>query len=165
MHTNLRDHLERMLRERRARLLRSATACETALLAFAEERESELEESAQEEQIDRVLGLLDDRQRREVVEINAALDRIADDTYGMCSRCERPIEIDRLAVMPETDVCLRCASVRETKQAAAAPTGLVRDAKREASRPSGFESVKTDDVFESTETGVAFAPGHPAYRS
>ena len=129
MHTSLRDHLERMLRERRARLLRSASACETASQAFAEERESELEESAQEEQIDRVLGLLDDRQRREVVEINAALDRIADDTYGMCTRCERPIEIDRLAVMPETDVCLRCASMRETKQAAAAPTAVLRDPK------------------------------------
>jgi RNA polymerase-binding transcription factor DksA len=176
MHTNLRGHLERLLRERRERLLRSATACETASRGFAEERESELEESAQEAQLDRVLRLLDDRARREVVEIDAALDRIADDTYGLCIECDEPIEIDRLAVMPETDVCLSCASTREAAPAAPAPAeprsgaapasfvlrggsetaALRRDANREASRPSGSESVSTEDVFERTETGVAF---------
>lgn len=176
MHTNLRGHLERLLHERRERLLLSATACETASRAFAEERESELEESAQEAQLDRVLGLLDDRARREIIEIDAALDRIADDTYGLCIECGDPIEIDRLAVVPETDVCLLCASMKETAPAIPAPveprsaaasadvvlgagaktTALRRDANCEPRRPSGSESVSTEDVFERTETGVGF---------
>ena len=167
MHTNLRGQLERLLRERREQLLRSATACETASRAFAEEREIELEENAQEAQLDRVLGLLDGRARREVMEIDAALDRIADDTYGVCTRCGEPIHIDRLAVMPETDVCLPCASTRDTTPAVPPPASLplrdgaeaaapLRDANRQASRPSASESVNPEDVFEKTETGAAF---------
>jgi RNA polymerase-binding transcription factor DksA len=121
MQANLHRELERILRARRAELLREAATCETALQALAEERESELEEGAQEDQMDRVLDRLDERDRREITEINAALDRFVDGTYGRCVRCEGAIGIDRLAALPATALCVRCAGALERAHAMAAP--------------------------------------------
>jgi RNA polymerase-binding transcription factor DksA len=121
MQGKLRQELERILRARRAELLREAAACETALQAMAEERESELEEGAQEAQMGRVLDRLDERDRHEITEINVALDRIVDGTYGRCIRCEGAIEIDRLAALPATALCVRCAGALERAHAIAAP--------------------------------------------
>src|SRR5690349_13345001 len=97
MPTNVRHRLEAMLRRRRDVLLREATERETALRAIGAEGESELEDAAQDSQMDRILGRLDDRERREIVDINAALDRLASETYGRCTRCREPIELDRMA--------------------------------------------------------------------
>ncbi|MFL7792285.1 MAG: TraR/DksA C4-type zinc finger protein [Anaerolineae bacterium] len=30
-------------------------------------------------------------------------------TYGICERCGKPIHPDRLAVLPETRLCIECA--------------------------------------------------------
>jgi len=64
MPTNVRDTLEKMLRRRRDVLLRQVIEQEAALRAIGEEGESELEDAAQDQQIDSVLGRLDDRERR-----------------------------------------------------------------------------------------------------
>ena len=114
-----------MLRRRRDVLIREAKVREAALRAIGEESESELEDAAQDEEMDRILGRLDDRERREIADINEALDRIADGTYGRCTRCDEPIELDRLVALPETAVCLRCASALEAARVAASPVRAV----------------------------------------
>lgn len=40
--------------------------------------------------------------------IVAALARLADGTYGICSSCREPIAYGRLMVMPETTLCVAC---------------------------------------------------------
>jgi RNA polymerase-binding transcription factor DksA len=40
--------------------------------------------------------------------IVAALARLADGTYGICSSCGAPISYGRLVVMPETTTCVAC---------------------------------------------------------
>ncbi len=45
---------------------------------------------------------------REILEIDAALARIADGTYGTCEICGQPIEAERLAAMPEARTCTPC---------------------------------------------------------
>ena len=42
--------------------------------------------------------------------INAALQRMEDGLYGICSSCEEPIGEKRLDAFPETDRCIRCAT-------------------------------------------------------
>ncbi len=37
-----------------------------------------------------------------------ALRRMEDGTYGACAHCREPIPYERLAVMPETPVCIDC---------------------------------------------------------
>jgi RNA polymerase-binding transcription factor DksA len=45
-----------------------------------------------------------------VAELDAALARVADGTYGRCVRCGRPIAPERLAALPATPTCIACAA-------------------------------------------------------
>ena len=52
---------------------------------------------------------LHDRVRARSDAIQAALQRLADGTYGRCAGCGEPIPFGRLLVMPESERCLACA--------------------------------------------------------
>ena len=41
--------------------------------------------------------------------VDAALDRVANGTYGICARCGRPIGADRLRARPTAELCIACA--------------------------------------------------------
>ena len=43
-------------------------------------------------------------------EIEAALSRVADGTYGTCERCGRPIPAERLELRPAARTCVPCVS-------------------------------------------------------
>lgn len=47
-------------------------------------------------------------------EIDAALDRIARGTYGICERCGEPIPLARLEVIPYARLCMKCLKGRQT---------------------------------------------------
>lgn len=120
MSTYDRRQIENVLRERRAELLRDSAGHEATTRAFAEEAESEIEERAQEGELDRVLACLDDHERHEIAEINAALDRLVEGTYGRCSRCDDAIAPERLVALPEARLCVDCATEAERSPAGTA---------------------------------------------
>jgi RNA polymerase-binding transcription factor DksA len=41
--------------------------------------------------------------------VDAALDRVANGSYGVCVRCGRPIGADRLRARPTAELCIACA--------------------------------------------------------
>jgi DnaK suppressor protein len=41
--------------------------------------------------------------------LQAAIASMCKGTYGICERCGEPIHPDRLAVLPETRLCIECA--------------------------------------------------------
>src|SRR6059036_793236 len=43
-----------------------------------------------------------------LAEVDAALARIAEGSYGACLSCEGQIDAERLAVLPMTSLCMRC---------------------------------------------------------
>jgi hypothetical protein len=43
-----------------------------------------------------------------VVQIDAALERILDGTYGLCRHCAKPIPAARLDILPYSDACVQC---------------------------------------------------------
>jgi RNA polymerase-binding transcription factor DksA len=47
---------------------------------------------------------------RRLAEVDAAMARAADVSYGTCERCGRPIPPERLAVRPSARTCVPCAS-------------------------------------------------------
>lgn len=49
--------------------------------------------------------------RARVTEIDAALARVEEGTYGTCARCGQPIGEARLAARPAAVFCVRCASL------------------------------------------------------
>ncbi|MBI4949768.1 MAG: TraR/DksA family transcriptional regulator [Deltaproteobacteria bacterium] len=57
--------------------------------------------------------MLGDRDRDKLSEIEDALERIRDTSYGGCEECGEPIAEDRLRALPFTRVCVECQSKNE----------------------------------------------------
>jgi DnaK suppressor protein len=53
------------------------------------------------------------RSTHEIEEIDAALRRIAEGTYGTCEGCSNPIALARLRAVPATRFCVDCAQDQE----------------------------------------------------
>ncbi len=51
--------------------------------------------------------------RRLLMQIREALERIDHDSYGICVHCEEPIEFRRLEAVPWARYCLKCQSLSE----------------------------------------------------
>jgi len=93
-----REALMRMWRQTSDEERQSSGAVETDWVDAASEKEAE-----------EVLHLLSDKERREFEEIEAALARLADGSYGLCLRCGRAIGRQRLIAIPEASYCLECS--------------------------------------------------------
>ncbi len=57
-----------------------------------------------------------DRERKLIVKIEEALDRIDDGTFGICEACEEPIGADRLRARPVTTLCIECKNEQEQRE-------------------------------------------------
>ncbi len=77
------------------------------------QRVQELEESSQSEQAQRGLELLGEVARRELGQIDAALQRLEAGRYGTCRSCGEDIDEARLEVLPFVLDCAPCAADRE----------------------------------------------------
>ncbi|MEE4592447.1 TraR/DksA C4-type zinc finger protein [Streptomyces sp. DSM 41524] len=51
--------------------------------------------------------------RMVLADVEAALRRIAEGRYGSCHLCRRPVERERLMIVPQARYCARCQQVRE----------------------------------------------------
>ena len=88
---------------------------------IVDERESELEESAQLDRITRVESHLEERDQRLLQDIEGALDRLDAGEYGECERCGEEIGAARLKALPTATLCIECAKEMETKNKTRAP--------------------------------------------
>jgi RNA polymerase-binding protein DksA len=50
--------------------------------------------------------------REALAEVEHALDKLSQDTYGLCESCGKPIAAARLEAMPAARLCIDCASNR-----------------------------------------------------
>jgi len=58
-----------------------------------------------------------DRSSTLLKNIQAALNRIQDGTYGVCSRCEEPIPERRLTAVPWASYCVSCQETIDSDRA------------------------------------------------
>jgi DnaK suppressor protein len=66
------------------------------------------------EMLDRELDdSLEENAEQLVREIDVALARIDDGTYGTCARCTREIPEERLAAVPYATLCVECRRIEE----------------------------------------------------
>jgi RNA polymerase-binding protein DksA len=66
-------------------------------------------EQAQERENDEVVDAIGNETAQSIRSIQAALDRIAAGTYGICDNCGEEIAAARLQVVPEATRCVNCA--------------------------------------------------------
>lgn len=64
---------------------------------------------------------LADNDRRELYEIQEALERLQRGDYGICESCEMPIAVERLMKLPYARRCIDCQSALENRQQAGRP--------------------------------------------
>lgn len=74
-----------------------------------EPEDKDREEAATQTEDDQMLLSLGELERAEVARIDAALDRVAQGTWGVCVKCGDAIEPKRLELLPETPFCVSCA--------------------------------------------------------
>ncbi|HEX9146097.1 MAG TPA: TraR/DksA C4-type zinc finger protein [Candidatus Binatia bacterium] len=147
--------LTRLLRKQRQHYLEEFRRAEEHLGFIAEDRESEMEECAQEERSARLLASLDDRTLFAVQEIDAALQRLLDGSYGRCEACRKKIPIARLRALPATRFCKNCAGHKEIS-ALTSPEESVTGIKP---RPSGllgqtkWTEAVGEQFMEESDTG------------
>lgn len=97
---------ETRLRARRAELAGELLDIEDRL---DDEPAKDWEDRATERQDDEVLQALGSHDMSELRQIDAALGRMAEGTYGTCARCGEPISDERLEALPATPLCKTCA--------------------------------------------------------
>ncbi len=71
--------------------------------ADAEEQSGHERASAMKDHIDRKL-----------IQTRKALTRIKIGKYGICERCSKMIDTDRLMIMPEATICIKCKKKKES---------------------------------------------------
>ena len=129
------DILNRMLMDRQAeirtklRSLREVLPAEVAQVKDAEEQSME----------DFVLGMdfaLMEMESETLRQIDEAIQRLEDGTYGVCSACDETISEARLKALPFATVCRDCQAQREDDQAArnARPSRFFEDGPPPAAR-------------------------------
>lgn len=109
----LAKHRERLLALQQ-QLEQRVFRLETELGTMEAERDIERMDHVQEEAVNDEMIALDERSRQQVREIQAALARIEDGTYGDCARCGEPINPKRLEMLPTARLCIRCQEQLET---------------------------------------------------
>jgi RNA polymerase-binding transcription factor DksA len=117
------ERLETMLREERARHVAQADtmAAEAELLAAEREGgDTQFDEESGEGDtinIERERDLLLSASANQIVdEIDRALQRIADKTYGVCVPAGRRIAIERLDALPYAETCVDCKARAERRR-------------------------------------------------
>ncbi len=117
---------------------------ETASWEKLHEPEVEFEERAAKEKMSRVLEQLDDQEKREIEQIDAALAKIETSGFGICESCGKTISETRLAAIPWTPFCIHCAK-KQQGELSTAPEG---EKISESSAATGQQSYTDTEIQE-----------------
>jgi len=98
---------ERLLAEQR-QVEQCIFRIEADLHDMESERDIEYTDHAQEEAVNDPMIAQDERSRHLIEEIQAALARLDEGTYGACERCGEPINPARLEALPTARRCVPC---------------------------------------------------------
>ena len=110
-------------------LLEERTRVEAAIQNLHDENPGTLSEDAGEETAydnhladtatetyDRELDYtLEENSEHVLADIDAALKRITEGTYGICTNCGEPIALERLEALPWATLCIDCKRDRERR--------------------------------------------------
>jgi len=112
------DGVTPQLLSRQAALRAELQASAQEALAEQDEGVSDTKDRAEERMEHTLQDQASTRAARELAEVNAALDRLAQGRYGICLRCGLPIPEQRLLAMPSAAFCAGCQSLHELAAAA-----------------------------------------------
>jgi DnaK suppressor protein len=68
------------------------------------------EEATETQELEKRLAL-ENRVRQELSKVEHALDKIEKGTYGTCDNCGKAIDPERLEVLPQASLCMKCKAL------------------------------------------------------
>jgi DnaK suppressor protein len=107
------DHVREHLLETKSRLLEEMDTDQKAQRDANKDEGMDAYDLASEERDREINFILSDRERAKIKEIDDALARLADQSYGVCEECGLEIGEERLEALPFTRVCRDCQQDRE----------------------------------------------------
>jgi RNA polymerase-binding transcription factor DksA len=117
----LRQELAEALVRERDRLRRTVHLLAAAERALSESQGAESDAGGADADVasdlaeEEVTLVLERAERERLAEVEAALQRIAADSYGHCERCGKRVETRRLYARPWARTCLACAQQVEAR--------------------------------------------------
>jgi RNA polymerase-binding protein DksA len=123
MDTQQIESIREDLLARKTRIEREIESLESDMAELGDDFESDgggqsnhmAEGSASATEQERLLTLAGDL-RGMLNQINEALERIEDGTYGICQRCGKQINPERLEAFPYVAYCIDCQAIIEREQ-------------------------------------------------
>jgi DnaK suppressor protein len=82
----------------------------------ASEPSGDMYDMASNERDREISYMLGDRERKKLKEIDSALSKIEDGTYGTCEECGETISKKRLKIIPYSSLCVNCQSNAEKEE-------------------------------------------------
>jgi DnaK suppressor protein len=98
--------LAKILNDKQSQLLTRIHAIEQDL---QQGRSQDFAEQTTESENDQVLDEIYLEAKQELLQVNLALSKLAQGSYGICSKCAEPIAVERLHVLPYASTCINCA--------------------------------------------------------
>jgi len=115
--------MRRALEERRAEIERDIEAMSDEIRSFGPELGEPggvgnhmAEDGSDMMEAERLATISDDL-REILAQVNGALSRMDDGTFGICQRCGNPINQERLEAFPYVTYCITCQTKIEREQA------------------------------------------------
>ena len=102
--------IEKMLIKTREELLEEIARSRKMEADDLKNEIGDIYDSADNERDRQLSHILNDRDRKKLIAIDEALERIEDGTYGTCEECGKKIAPNRLKVLPFADLCVPCKS-------------------------------------------------------
>lgn len=112
------EYFKELLLKRRQELLGHAENTVTDMTTDSKENFPDPTDRASVESDRNFTLRLRDRERKLIVKINEALERIEDGTFGICDDCGEDIAIKRLEARPVTTQCIECKTKAEASEKA-----------------------------------------------
>jgi DnaK suppressor protein len=106
------DELHQRLKDEREKLVRQLEQNRASAPAVGEAKEGspygKKEEGASEAfELEKRLAL-EKRLMGTLAEVEHALQKFEEGTYGVCDTCGQSVEVERLEVLPQANLCLNC---------------------------------------------------------
>lgn len=111
--SNLRKHLEEEKTRTSQRIAQLSAQDPFSDIERGNDNAASDSDASEESSHDRFAAMVEELTNRRS-EIDAALVRIADGTYGFCTNCKEMIDTDRLAILPTATLCLSCEQKKKS---------------------------------------------------
>lgn len=109
------QRLVALLDEQETRARRQLAALDAAIKPVPRGELTEYAELADQKAGDQANDVMLAHYRNELVQIEAARERMQDDRYGICMDCGEAIPFLRLQAQPTAQCCLTCQAARERR--------------------------------------------------